>query len=88
MYVNAIEITEIPSEETPERAQASVAFLSYERQIQVVCDLREAPAAATFKRKVALMRDALRQLKRMPEFRAGRAVLEFQPGILPEGAQA
>lgn len=87
MYVDAIEITEIPSEETPERARASVAFMSYERQVQVMCDLNEAPEPSSLKRRVALMRDALRQLRRMPEFRAGRSELKFGPGVLLEDAQ-
>ena len=83
MYVDAIEITEIPTEETPERARASVAFTSYERQVQVMCDLQDAPQPPRIRRN-ALMREALRQLRRMPEFRAGRAVLEFRPGLLSE----
>ncbi len=82
MYVDDIEITEIPTIETPERARASVAFMSYERQVQVMCDLREAPEPK--KRRGALLREALRQLRRMPEFRAGRVALEFRPGLIPE----
>ena len=83
MYVDEIEITEIPTVETPERARASVAFMSYERQVQVMCDLREAPETP-MKRHGALLREALRQLRRMPEFRAGRALLEFRPGLISE----
>ena len=82
MYVDAIEITEIPTEETSERARASVAFMSYERQVQIMCDLQEAPEPK--KRRGALIREALRQLRRMPEFRAGRAKLEIRPGLIPE----
>ncbi len=87
MYVDAIEITEIPVVETPERARASVAFMSYERQVQVMCDLREAPEASSLKRRAALVREALRQLRRMPEFRAGRTALEFRTGLIPDEAQ-
>lgn len=87
MFVDDIEINEIPINETPERARASVSFMSYERQVQVMCDLHEAPEPSSMKRRVALMRDALRQLRRMPEFRAGRAALEFRTGLIPDEAQ-
>lgn len=84
MYVNAIEVTEIPGDAS--LARAHVSFTSYERQIQVMCDLRRPEADSPVKRRIALLREALRQLKRMPEFRAGRASIEFQPGLLPEEA--
>ena len=84
MFINAIEVTEVPGDAS--FARAHVFFTSYERQIQVMCDLRGPDAESPVKRRIALLREALRQLKRMPEFRAGRATLEFQPGLLPEEA--
>lgn len=85
MYVTDIEITEIPVESGDLTNKSSVVFTSYERQIQVMCDIREAESHNPVKRRMAFVADALRQLKRMPEFRTGRAEIEFGPGLVPKG---
>lgn len=89
MYVTDIEITEIP-QVTDIGAEmgattSSVVFMSYERQIQVLSSIQDATQSNPVKRRLAFMRDALRQLNRMPEFRAGRAEIQFGPGLIPEG---
>lgn len=85
MYIDQIEVTEIPSEDSVEKARAAVSFLSYERQVQVMCELHDEHEQSPIKRRFALMREGLRQLKRMPEFRTGE-VLELKPGLLPDSA--
>jgi hypothetical protein len=83
MYVTEIEINEIPnSGET----RGSVSFCSYERQIQVMCEIKEEGLQDKVKRRLAFIREALRQVRRMPEYRNGRSQIDFEPGLLPDNA--
>ena len=86
MYVTDIEITEISGDQNLTAARGSVVFMSYERQIQVLCKASDGETQNPIKRRISLIRDGLRQLNRMPEFRAGRSEVTFGPGLLPEGA--
>ncbi|SHJ95766.1 hypothetical protein SAMN05444000_11614 [Shimia gijangensis] len=85
MYVTDIEVIELPEPQERSAQMGSVVFTSYERQIQVMCSLQGDENNSPAKKRLSFVRDALRQLSRMPEFRGGRAKLEFAPQLLPEG---
>ncbi len=86
MYVTDIEITEISEDQSLTATCGSVVFTSYERQIQLLCNVGENEIKNPLKRRISLIRDGLRQLNRMPEFCAGRSEVTFGPGLIPEGA--
>lgn len=77
MLVTDIEITHYHYNKDRARHVANVCLTLKDRVVSLFCqtDLPEAenPAARTR----ALLGDAMRQLLRMPEFRAGQATLEF-----------
>ncbi|MBO9473965.1 hypothetical protein J7413_10490 [Shimia sp. R10_1] len=64
---------------------AVVSLSSEARDVRVHCAI---PAAETTEPqkgpgRIALIREALRQLRRMPEMRTGHEELSFAPGVLP-----
>lgn len=82
MFINSIEIRELGTV-TPSygMVRGLVAFMTDTATIQVTC---QAPALAyrtAWALRRRLVKDALRQLRRMPEFRSGLAEIRFSPSL-------
>jgi hypothetical protein len=76
MHITGIEVFHNRADERGARA-ARVAFLSETTRVHVEC--RDPMTGAN--RHSALIADALRQLRRMPEFRGEKGNLTFSPGV-------
>lgn len=77
MLVTDIEISHYSYDPLSERHQANVAMTLRDRVVSLFCRLdlpADEPARA---RAIAFVSDAIRQMKRMPEFRSGAAQLHF-----------
>lgn len=77
MLVTDIEISQYHYDTRSSRHLATVAMTCKNRVVSLFCQLdlpRNEPAKD---RASAFVRDAIRQLRRMPEFRSGSATLEF-----------
>ena len=79
MQITRIQITERRIDPLNRHEQALVHFHAKGRMLQVIA--RAARGASVFD----LTRDALRQLRRMPEFRSGAEVLQFDTLCLSTG---
>ena len=77
MFIDGIEIEGLRTSDGPAR----VSFVSGSARVHIT-------AMAVQAGRAGLVADALRQLRRMPEFRAGRVPLTFAPGVLPAGCAA
>ena len=77
MLVTDIEISHYSYDPKAASHQASVAMTLKDQVISLFCrlDLPENEPSKT--RATAFVRDAIRQLKRMPEFRSGANQLQF-----------
>lgn len=80
MQVTSFEITDLPSLEADNRLRANVILISGDNQFQFLCDLPREGLETNAQERSALLRDALRQLRRLPEFRCGSASIDT---ILP-----
>ena len=81
MQITDIEIS--PAEYCPERARhmARVCLTLADRIVTLFCAVDLGEQAGPETRRDAFLGDALRQMKRMPEFRAGRTTLEIAEGL-------
>lgn len=85
MHVTDIQISNPMYRQTLGELTAVVSLSSESRDVRVHCavpaeDNTEPQKGAG---RLALIREALRQLRRMPEMRTGREELSFAPGVLP-----
>ncbi len=83
MQITDVEIS-VP-EYCPEQARhrASVCLTLADRIVTLFCSIELTAESGAEARRAAFLGDALRQMKRMPEFRAGRATLEIAEGLTP-----
>lgn len=79
MYITQIEVSEYPSRHGELRRRAHVRLQSDRKQVQMECAIREDEARAGS--RLAFIRDALRQVRRMPEFRRGTEEITFAPEL-------
>lgn len=83
MHVTDIQISNPTYRQTLGDLTAVVSFSGDARDVQMLC---HAPAESDESQggsRLALIRDAIRQLRRMPEIRTGREEVSFAPGLLP-----
>lgn len=81
MHVTDIQISNPTYRQAVGELSAVVSLSSDSRDVQLICAV---PAELEHRKsdgRIALIREALRQLRRMPEMRTGREVLSFAPGL-------
>ncbi len=83
MHVTEIQISNPTYRQTLGELSAVVSLSSASRAVQVHCAVQSDADKPQKEGRVALVREALRQLRRMPEMRTGRENLSFAPGINP-----
>lgn len=84
MYITRINVAESTPAEPGQPWQGLVALFSGDRCINLSCTA-SGPDPAT--RRTAFVAEALRQLRRMPEYRRGRRRIDVAPGLgVPTGA--
>ncbi|MEY8842400.1 hypothetical protein AB9K41_25495, partial [Cribrihabitans sp. XS_ASV171] len=76
MQITRIEITETRYCRDRAEHRASLRLSLPDRVVTLFCALDLPPDIAPAQRDRALMADALRQMRRMPEFRSGRIPLQ------------
>ena len=81
MYITRIDIAGLEAAPSAEGIRAHVAITSNKGRILVDCTLAEAQPDAP-KCTMALMHEAIRQLRRMPEYRNGRHQIRLADGLL------
>lgn len=79
MYITEIEISDLKVVQDKGRVQGFVSFQCAAGQVQLHCAVSRINRSDS---RDALVTEAIRQLERMPEFRAGARSLSFAPGIL------
>ena len=85
MYITRIDITEMPPAQPGQPWRGLVALFSGGDCVRLHCSARTADRAA---RRARFVEDALRQLRRMPEFRRGARHIALAPGLRPRAAPA
>ncbi|WP_270724974.1 hypothetical protein [Shimia sp. Alg240-R146] len=83
MYVTDIQISNPTYRQTLGELSAVVSLSSEERDVQLHCNVPAAEQRREGEGRLALIREALRQISRMPEMRTGREKLSFAPGLMP-----
>jgi len=78
MYITQINIAEATATTPGQPWEGLVALFGGDRCINLSCTASE-PDPAT--RRTAFVVDALRQLRRMPEYRAGHRRIDVAPGL-------
>lgn len=81
MHITKIEVSEVKPIER-DRREGYVLFSALGRKVQVFCEVRDTEARAPGDTKGSLVREAIRQIRRMPEYRAGKSRLTFEPGLI------
>lgn len=81
MHITQIEIAGMFEDEAEQSTRAHVAFYAQDRQVHIDCTVSERKGPTLAKR---LISEAIRQMRRMPEFRGGRGELSFEPGLWTE----
>ena len=84
MHVTKIHVTTPVHQQSPGVWTAIVSISGAFCAVRLRCEV-PAVAAGNGAGRRALIREALRQLRRMPELRTGREGLSFAPGALPLG---
>ena len=77
MLVTEIEITQYRYCSERARHMANVCLTLKDRVVSLFCQIELPEGESQAARSRAFIRDAARQLLRMPEFRSGRDTLEF-----------
>lgn len=83
MHVTDIQITTPTYRQTLGELSAVVSLSSEMRDVRLLCNVPAAVERRAGEGRMALIREALRQISRMPEIRAGREKLSFAPGLDP-----
>lgn len=86
MYIKKIEITDVQAIKMSGGYHAHVSMLGDGLQVQMHCAVETAPNIEPRKSKLALIQEAIRQLRRMPEYRTGRKKITFAPDVFINGA--
>ena len=81
MLVTDIEISQYSFDPLSARHQANVAMTLKNQVVSLFCRLELPEHEPARARGIAFVRDAIRQLKRMPEFRSGDTQLQFSDDL-------
>ena len=90
MYIDSVEFTDIRTDAAKGRARALCTLHSDQgtTQLMVRTDLAEGQDTGAAALRPALFADAIRQMVRMPEFRAGLRQIGLSASLPPEFRQA
>lgn len=83
MHVTDIQISNPTYRQTLGELSAVVSLSSDARDVQLLCNVPAKQERKQGEGRMALIREALRQISRMPEIRTGRETLSFAPGLVP-----
>jgi hypothetical protein len=84
MIVKRIDVTPL-QEFTPETGGAGkVSFVTDTGDVIFDCQIKPGRDADKRNPVTALISEAMRQVKRMPEYRISKSYMKFAPGVLPE----
>ena len=86
MLVTDIEISHYSYDAHRARHSANVAMTCRDRVVSLFCQLDLPAEESPRTRAQAFVKDAIRQLRRMPEYRNGRTPLQFADHLLGETA--
>ncbi len=81
MHVTEIQITNPTYRQSLGQLSAVVSLSAESRDVRLFCEVPAAAERREGEGRSALIREALRQIRRMPELRAGLEKLSFAPGI-------
>ncbi|MBE1285334.1 MAG: hypothetical protein GJ676_18620 [Rhodobacteraceae bacterium] len=82
MVITDIEISHYAYDSHRARHTASVEMKLKDRVVQLFCQLELPENASPSNRAAEFVRDAIRQLRRMPEYRSGAEELRFADHLL------
>ena len=82
MHITQINIQGLEFETTREILRGCVALISSATRFQVDCALHDSADTSDAQRRSALVDEAIRQLKRMPEFRRNQDAVSVADGLL------
>ncbi|MCH2067197.1 hypothetical protein [Shimia sp.] len=83
MHVTEIQISNPTYRQTLGELSAVVSLSDESRDVRLHCAVQAEEDRPKGAGRLALIKEALRQLSRMPEIRAGREELSFAPGVYP-----
>lgn len=83
MHVTEIQISNPTYRQTLGELSAVVSLSDNTRDVRLHCAVPAQEGEKKTAGRLALIREALRQLRRMPEIRAGQEELSFAPGVYP-----
>ena len=81
MHITKIEVNEVDPIDR-DRREGYVSFSALGRKVQVFCEIRSEARQEKGDAKGSLIQEALRQIRRMPEYRSGKSKITFEPGLL------
>lgn len=83
MHVTEIQISNPTYRQTLGELSAVVSLSGETRDIRLHCAVQAQEHHPKGEGRLALIHEALRQLRRMPEIRGGKEELSFAPGVYP-----
>ena len=86
MHVTEIQISNPMYRQTLGELTAVVSLSDETRDVRMLCAVPAQEDSPKAEGRLALIKDALRQLRRMPEIRTGREQVSFAPGVFPSEA--
>jgi hypothetical protein len=81
LYITHIDIAELQTDGHDSLARAHVAITSDAGRVLVDCRMPQDGAEPATRRR-ALLHEAIRQLRRMPEYRSGQREIRLADGLL------
>ena len=81
MYITHIDIAGLSVESQDSMIRAHVAITSGQGRVLLDCRIPDTPMEPAL-RKSAVLTEAIRQLRRMPEYRSGKREIEMAEGLL------
>jgi hypothetical protein len=84
MIVKRIDVTSIEDFSPDTGGLGKVAFVTDLGDIVFDCQIKPGRDAEKRNPVNALISEAIRQVKRMPEYRISKSYVKFAPGVLPE----
>ncbi|MDJ0821781.1 MAG: hypothetical protein QNJ09_08235 [Paracoccaceae bacterium] len=87
MYVKKIEMAGFRRPAPDGTLRGTIAFVAADQRVNVDLNIPHDLPPRDRSTRLQLLSEALRQLRRMPEFRNRSAALSFAPGLLPRSMQ-
>ncbi len=83
MFVKQIEVAGFRRRAPDGTLSGTIAFVASDRRVNVDLNVPHDAQARDRSNRLRLLAEALRQLRKMPEFRSCAGALDFAPGLLP-----